>query len=164
MAVFYSFHYERDVKRVQLIRNIGILDGQTLLNAQAWEAVRAQGWSAVANWIDAEMKYKSAVVVLIGHETAHRPWVKYEIEKAWQDRRPLLGIRIHGLSSMGSVDSAGPDPFTQISGNEGSNPGLPIFDPTVTDWFGNIDSQATYRKLASNLRSWSDQGRVRSSW
>ena len=82
MAVFYSFHYARDVNRVQLIRNIGKIDGQTLLNAQEWEAVRAQGPSAIANWIDTQMKYKTAVVVLIGNETASRPWVQYEIDKA----------------------------------------------------------------------------------
>lgn len=164
MAVFYSFHYARDVYRVQLIRNIGKIDGQTLLNAQEWEAVRAQGPSAIANWIDTQMKYKTAVVVLIGNETASRPWVQYEIDKAWRDKKPLLGIRIHGLSSMGTIDSAGPDPFTQISGHVGANPGLPIFDPTVTDWNGRIDSQATYRNLANNLRDWSDQGRVRRSW
>lgn len=164
MAVFYSFHYGRDVNRVQLIRNMGKLDGQRLLNAQEWEAVRARGSSAITNWIDDQMKFKTAVIVLIGQETAYRPWVKYEIEKAWKAKRPLLGIRIHGLSSMGTVDRAGPDPFTQIPGREGTNPGLPIFDPTVTDYYGKIDSQATYRKLASYLQSWSHQGRVRSSW
>ena len=27
-SVFYSFHYERDVNRVQLVRNINALEGQ----------------------------------------------------------------------------------------------------------------------------------------
>ena len=52
MAVFYSFHYERDVHRVQLIRNMGTVEGQKLLNAQGWEAVRAKGDEAIRNWID----------------------------------------------------------------------------------------------------------------
>ncbi|MDO5722142.1 MAG: TIR domain-containing protein [Actinomycetaceae bacterium] len=164
MAVFYSFHYKQDVHRVQLIKNMGIVDGQRLLNSQEWESVRARGPSAIASWIDEHMKYKSAVVVLIGRHTASRPWVLYEIEKAWQAKKPLLGIRIHGLSSLGHTDSAGADPFTQISGHEGINPGVPIFDPTVIAWNGSIDSQATYRNLAANLRFWSEQGWIRPNW
>jgi hypothetical protein len=38
-TVFYSFHYERDVHRVQLVRNIDALEGQPLLNSQEWEKV-----------------------------------------------------------------------------------------------------------------------------
>lgn len=163
MAVFYSFHYERDVNRVQLIRNMGLIEGQRILNAQEWESVRAQGRRAIQTWIDKQMKYKTAVVVLIGAETASRPWVQYEIQKAWDERKPLLGIRIHGLSSMGRVDNPGYDPFTHIAGFEGHNPGLEIFDPTVKDWTGRIDSQATYRKLTKEIRTWTTRGRVRNN-
>jgi hypothetical protein len=35
-TVFYSFHYDRDVHRVQLVRNINALEGQPLLNSQDW--------------------------------------------------------------------------------------------------------------------------------
>ena len=72
-SVFYSFHYDRDVHRVQLVRNIDALEGQPVLNAQDWEAVRRQGDQAIEKWIDEQMKYKKAVIVLIGAETANRP-------------------------------------------------------------------------------------------
>lgn len=36
-TVFYSFHYGRDVHRVQLVRQIGALEGQPLLGAQQWD-------------------------------------------------------------------------------------------------------------------------------
>ncbi|WP_416416333.1 TIR domain-containing protein [Paenarthrobacter aromaticivorans] len=156
-TVFYSFHYERDVHRVQLVRNINALEGQSLLNSQAWEEVRRRGQQAIVDWVDEQMKWKKAVVVLIGQETAKRPWVTYEIEKAWRAKRPLLGVRIHGLSSMGTVDKPGADPF---AGAEGVS-GVPIFDPTVLDWQGRIDSKATYNNLARNLEHWSTQGVVR---
>lgn len=100
------------------------------------------------------MAYKKAVIVLIGQETASRPWVKYEIKKAWADRKPLLGVHIHGLSSMGSVDSLGRSPFNPAAG-------IPVFDPTVLSWTGGIDSKATYGKLFDNLERWSAQGVVR---
>jgi antiphage defense system Thoeris ThsB-like protein len=156
-TVYYSFHYDRDVMRVQLVRNINALEGQPLLNSQDWEAVRRRGNRAIQEWIDDEMAYKRAVVVLVGQETASRDWVKYEIQKAWGDKKPLIGVRIHGLSSLGMTDRAGADPF-RAAGLDG-NP--PIFDPTVTDALGRIDSQRTYRALVDNLEYWSGQGRVR---
>jgi len=158
-SVFYSFHYDRDVHRVQLVRNINALEGQPVLNAQEWESVRRGGQTAIKNWIDKQMAYKKAIIVLIGRQTAGRPWVTYEIEKAWADKKPLLGIHIHGLSSLGTVDSAGPNPFDKA--NVGS---VPVFDPTVTDWTGKIDSKATYNALRNNIESWSNQGAVNSSW
>lgn len=102
-SVFYSFHYERDVNRVQLVQNINALEGQPLLTPQAWESVRRRGTAAIAAWIDDQMKYKKAVIVLVGHETSSRDWVQYEIKKAWTDKRPLLGVAIHGLSSFGTA-------------------------------------------------------------
>lgn len=103
------------------------------------------------------MAYKKAVIVLIGKDTAARPWVKYEVKNAWADKKPLLGIRIHGLSSMGTIDSIGGNPFT----NAGIT-GVPIYDPTVTNWQGKIDSQATYKALSDNIELWSGQGATRS--
>lgn len=153
-SVFYSFHYERDVHRVQLVRNINALEGQPLLNSQGWEQVCRLGDRAIEQWIDKEMAYKKAVIVLVGRETANRPWVQYEINKAWDDRKPLLGVQIHGLSSMGTVDTAGRSPFND-------SVGIPLFDPTVLGWDGRIDSKATYAKLVDNLEWWSTQGRVR---
>ena len=114
-SVFYSFHYDRDLYRVQLVRNINALEGQPLLNSQKWEEVRRDGDQAIKNWINAQMAYKKAVIVLIGQQTAGREWVNYEINKAWADKRPLLGVRIHGLSSMGSVDKPGDSPFSLAS-------------------------------------------------
>ena len=156
-SVFYSFYYDRDVHRVQLVRNINAIEGKPALNGQEWEQVRTSSKATVVKWIAEQMSYKRAVVVLIGYETASRPWVIYEIEKAWAAKKPLLGVRIHGLSSMGSVDSPGPDPFAKADGVSR----VPIFDPTVKDWFGKIDSKATYNKLAAQLPQWADQGKVK---
>lgn len=156
-TVFYSFHYDRDVNRVQMVRNINALEGQRLLNAQEWEAVKSRGQQAVVDWIDEQMKYKRAVVVLIGEETAGREWVIYEIEKAWKDKKPLVGIHVHGLSSFGTADRKGANPFDRASGVSG----IPVFDPTVTDWRGEIDTKATYSTLVNNLEGWVAQAKAR---
>lgn len=157
-TVFYSFHYDRDVSRVQLVRNINALEGQPLLNAQDWEEVKSRGQQAIIDWIDEQMKYKRAVVVLIGQETAGREWVIYEIEKAWKDKKPLVGVRIHGLADFNNgADETGANPFDKASGVSG----IPVFDPTVTDWRGDIDTKATYAALKNNLESWVGQAKAR---
>lgn len=161
MSVYYSFHYAEDVHRVQLIRNMGVIEGQRLLSAQDWEEVRQRGNDAIANWIREQMRWKSTLLVLVGKETATRPWVQYEIQHAWRIRKPMLGIRIHGLSSLGKTSESGPDPFTNLEGFVGMNPGVPIFDPTVTGLGGIIDTKATYGRLAQNIRSWVEKGVVR---
>ena len=141
--------------RVQLVRNINAIDGKPELNGQVWETVRRKDRTTVVQWIDDQMSYKRAVVVLIRQETASRPWVIYEIEKAWAAMKPILGVRIHGLSSMGVLDGPGPDPFAEADGDSG----VPIFDPTVHDWRGSIDSKATYNNLVGRLPGWADGGK-----
>ncbi len=88
-SVFYSFHYDRDAWRVQQIIQMGALEGQPILNAQQWEEVKRKGDAAIEKWIADQMAYKSAVVVLIGAQTASRPWVRHEIAYAWDNHKPL---------------------------------------------------------------------------
>jgi hypothetical protein len=122
MAVFYSFHYDRDAWRVQQVVNMGALEGQPILNAQEWETIKRRGDSAIRDWIAKQMNYKTAVVVSVGAETETRRWVKYEIIKAWNDKRALVGIRIHGLAdSAGNTDYAGGNPFTQAKFDAGGS-------------------------------------------
>lgn len=156
-TVFYSFHYGRDAHRVQLIRNFGAIDGSPALGGQEWETVRARSQQSVIKWIDDQMAYKRAVVVLIGRETASRPWVRYEIGKAWATKKPLVGVHIHGLSSMGVADVKGANPFDAVDGVSG----IPVFDPTQKDYLGRIDTRATHSYLKNMLPTWVDQARAR---
>ncbi len=95
--VFYSFHYQLDNWRVQQIRNIGAIEGQSFLSSNQWEDVAKGGDAAIRAWIDEQMKGKSCNVVLIGSNTAGRRWVNYEFTKAWGDRKGVLGVHIHRL-------------------------------------------------------------------
>ena len=38
--IFYSFHYDNDVFRVQQIRNMGALDGNEPVSKNDWETVK----------------------------------------------------------------------------------------------------------------------------
>lgn len=95
--VFYSFHFDNDVMRVQQIRNIGALEDNKPVSTSEWEEVKRKGESSIKKWIEDNMSSRSCVVVLIGEETANRKWVQYEIRKAWENGKGLLGIYIHNL-------------------------------------------------------------------
>jgi hypothetical protein len=152
-AVFYSFHYERDSWRIQQILKMGALEGQPILNAQRWEEIKRRGRAAIEKWIAEQMAYKAAVVVLVGAETAKRPWVQYEIAYAWNRRRPLVGIRINGLEdATGKTDGPGGNPFAEVGLKGGGTVGdyVPLHTPSGSD------SQAVYASIKNNLTTWVD--------
>jgi len=150
-SVFYSFHFDNDVFRVQTIRNIGSLQDNSPVSANDWESVRRGGDAATRRWIDQAMNYRKCVVVLIGSETAYRPWVRYEIEKAWADGRGLLGINIHNLTCMKtrSTCQKGPNPFDYVRTNGGAlSSKVRVYDPFFID---------AYKEIASNIEGWVDR-------
>ena len=155
--VFYSFHYDGDHARAQLVRNMNLFTAQEELAPQRWEDVKRGGRSAIENWIAREMNGKDAVVVLVGASTSERPWVHYEIEKAWNDRIPLVGIRIHGLSDFGETSKAGVDPFAMQRLSDGSlmSGYVDLHDPS------GRDSKAVYADIAANLSTRVAGARVR---
>lgn len=159
MSVFYSFHYEHDAARVQQVMNMGVLDGQPLLNSQDWESVRKQGDAAIKKWINDQMAYKSAVVVLVGAETASRPWVRYEIAKAWDDKRPLVGIRINKLAPLSlDQDPNGANPFSQVTLKDGGTVGDFVTLHTPVGSTG----KDVYASISENLKAWADGAYKRS--
>lgn len=150
-TAYYSFHHKNDDHRVRLVHEIDTVTGQPLLEKQEWDRVKAGGNRAVKEWIDEKMAASDVVIVLVGSETAGRHWVRYEIEKAWEDGKPLLGVRIHGLESPGEE---GEDPFERVDGVYG----VPLFDPTRRDEHGEVDSAATLATLQERLSEWAGQG------
>lgn len=150
-STFTSFHFDRDYWRVQMVRNMGAIEGNQIISPQSWEDVKRQGKAAIEKWIDDEMKGKSAVVVLVGKETASREWVDYEIRKAWDDRRPLVGIRINGLKNKdGYTDTQGPDPFANIK----TKAGVALSSYITLHTPAGIDSKAIYQNINDNLATW----------
>jgi len=118
--VFFSFHYDVDVMRAQQIRNIGAIEGNQPASPNEWESVQRNGERAIKRWIDDNMYYRSCVIVLIGQETYTRPWVLYEIQKAWEENKALLGIYIHNIRCpRQGKSSAGRNPFAMLFDDDG---------------------------------------------
>jgi hypothetical protein len=146
--VFYSFHFDNDVMRVQQIRNIGVIEGNQPASPNQWEQIKKSGKVAVQNWIEENMKYKRCVIVLVGTETANRPWVRYEIEKAWNDGKGLFGIYIHNLKCPRTgTCRKGVNPFDTFKFDDGSK-----LSSIVN--CHNPNPMYAYNDIASNIETW----------
>lgn len=114
--VFFSFHYVPDCWRAAMVRNIGVLEGNTPAKDNDWETVKRGGDDAIKKWIAAQMAGRSCTVVLVGAETAGRQWINHEIVKSWDDKLGVVGIRIHGLKDAESrIAKFGANPFDSIT-------------------------------------------------
>jgi Thoeris protein ThsB, TIR-like domain len=119
--VFFSFHYENDIWRATNVRNAGKVDATAAAgwdDASLWEKVKKQGDSAIQKLIDDGLEGTTVTAVLIGSETASRPWVTYEIEKSIERGNGLLGVRIHGIKDQhGARSRRGKVPAALKTGN-----------------------------------------------
>ena len=153
--IFYSFHYDNDVFRVQQIRNIGAIEGNQPVSVNEWETVKRGGDRAIEKWIDDNMKNRSCVVVLVGKETSKRKWVEYEIKKGWTDGKGVLGIYIDDLidprhstvSPLYGKSYKGDNPFDNIFIGNGIKLSTLVscYTPPATD---------TYKHISANLETW----------
>ncbi len=154
--VFYSFHYTAsDVWRASQIRQIGAIEGNRPCTPNEWEEVRRKGDDAIKNWIGKQMDGRTCAVVLIGAETATRPWVTYEIIEAWKRKMGVLGVYIHNLHSPHDpygVCAKGASPFVNVAldGGRGKNftQIIPVADPV------GATTQQVYASIKDNLNSW----------
>jgi Thoeris protein ThsB, TIR-like domain len=112
--LFFSFHYERDIWRVNVVRNSGVIEGVSAAgfhDATVWEEAKMKGDLAVKRLIDSGLNGTRVTVVLIGAETASRSYVSYEIEQSVARGNGIFGIRINNIKDKeGNTDSPGPVP------------------------------------------------------
>lgn len=150
--VFFSYSHKVDSWRVATIRNMGVIEGNKALSDNDWQQVRRGGDAAIKQWIQRQMSRRSCTIVLIGEDTAFRPWVNFEIREAWRKRHMgLFGIRIHNLLDRdGSYGTEGPNPFKYIrlTGGETFADLFDVHDPL--GW----DSKDVYADIEENLTSW----------
>ena len=115
---FYSFHYKPDSWRAAEVRNMGVIAGNQPASDNDWETVKRGGDAAIKRWIAGQMKGRSVAIVLIGEKTAGRKWIKYEIQKAWDDGKGVLGVYVHNLKDSNSNQSSqGQNPFDDFNLN-----------------------------------------------
>jgi hypothetical protein len=132
--VFFSFHYDRDVWRANQVRNCNIVAGADVagfFDHSEYVEAKKKGDEGIRRMILNNLRNTTVTVVLIGTETAWRPWVKYEIAQSIDRKNGLLGIYIHHLK----------DQRTNISSIfRGSKPTVPfgtVFP--AYDWDKDLD-------------------------
>jgi len=117
--VFFSFHYERDIWRTNVVRNSGVVEGSAaagFYDASLWEETKKKGDAEVKKLIDKGLSGTSVTVVLIGAETSQRSFVDYEIEQSIARGNGLLGIYITGIKDQnGKTDIQGTAPWRLTS-------------------------------------------------
>jgi hypothetical protein len=115
-TVFFSFHYDRDIMRVQVVKQHYITKGTYTaagyFDGSLEEVAKKKGDQAVVSLINKGMAGASVLCVLIGAETFQRRWVHYEIFKAIELGMGIFGIRINQIAvpKIGK-DLPGTSPF-----------------------------------------------------
>lgn len=117
--VFFSFHYDRDVRRVVQVRNSWVVrpgDGAPPFydKAEFEEAKRRAG--GIEQWIEDQLSGTSVTVVLFGAETYDREWVRHEIKRSYELGKGLLAIDLHGVKDPQlGIDVPGLNPLSYWS-------------------------------------------------
>lgn len=149
---FYSFHFVPDNWRASQVRQMGVIEGNVPVSDNDWEAVKRGGDDAIKRWIDGQMLGKSCAIVLIGSNTAGRKWINYEIVKAWDDKKGVVGVYIHNLRGNDKNQSVkGGNPFDHITlGTNGPKLSTVVmsYDPPYSD------STQVYAYIKNNLSDW----------
>jgi hypothetical protein len=131
--VFFSFHFDRDIWRANQVRNCNIVGGAEtagFFDHSEYEEAKKKGADAIRRMILRHLNGTSVTVVLIGKETASRPWVKEEIKHSIAQNNGLLGIHIYHLKNQKS----------QSSFFRGSKPDVPWgVEFPCYDWDGDLD-------------------------
>ena len=147
---FYSFHYIPDNWRASQVRQMGVIEGNRPASDNDWETVKKGGDAAIQKWIGEQISGKSVAIILIGSNTADRKWINYEIEKAWSERKGVLGIYVHNLKDATEKQSAkGGNPFDHVMvGGDKLSSIVKAYDPPFSA------SQSVYGHIKSNLAVW----------
>lgn len=101
--VFFSFHYDNDVNRANVVRNSWVIRGNKdagFIDKAEFEKIKAKGDKVVYNWIDEQLIGTSVTAVLIGQETCNRDFVRYELQQSYIRGNKIIGIFIHNIKDM----------------------------------------------------------------
>ena len=151
--VFFSFHYKPDNWRASQVRNIGKVEGNSPASDNDWETVTKAGDAAIRKWIDDQMHGRSCAVVLVGSKTAGRKWINYEIRKAWDSGKGLVGIYINKLKdASGDTAAKGTNPFSSFTVD-----GVPMTQLVNCYTPSGATSTATYESISDNIETWIEE-------
>jgi hypothetical protein len=163
--VFFSFHYQDDIFRVNQVRKSNVIEGVAsagFIDASLWEKAEKAGESTIKRMIDDALYGTSVTVVLIGANTARRKYINYEIMQSYKRGNGLFGIYIHNLKDINRrTTTKGADPFDSFllkyPGNhiESFSKKIDKYDWYSNDGYQNFDSwiEKAYNNANKNTNS-----------
>lgn len=77
MRAFFSFYYFNDVFRASLVRQMGAIEGDQIVDDNSWEQVKKGGDPAIEKWIKTQMRNCDVVVVLVKQEGVRPAYLHY---------------------------------------------------------------------------------------
>ncbi len=145
--VFFSFEYDVDAWRANQVRNMGIVDQTSTFSDNDWEKVKGSE-QTIKRWINSQLQKRSCLIVLIGETTFTRPWVDYEIQRAYELGKGIVGVYIHKLKDKDGFQSEkGENPLDYVYTDDG--------DPLsmYVDSFDSVYSRSNnvYNDIKNNL-------------
>lgn len=136
--VFFSFHYDRDVRRVVQIRNSWVArpegEAQPFYDRAEFEEAKKRA-GGIEQWIEDQLKGTSVTVVLFGAETYEREWVRHEIKRSYELGKGILAIDIHSVKDpqLGTdVQGKNPLDYWQVEKNDRKLPLTSLYK--TYDW------------------------------
>jgi hypothetical protein len=148
--VFFSFHYDKDNWRAGQVRNMGKVDDSSTFSDNDWEEVKKKTDSEIKKWINDQLQMRSCLIVLIGAETSGRKWITYEIEKAYELQKGIVGIYVHNLEDKnGKQTTKGANPFYNVFTSKGQrlSNSVTAFDSSYSS------SQNVYNDIKDNIEN-----------
>jgi hypothetical protein len=136
---FFSFHYDRDIWRVNQVRNAWVtypsIQAAGYIDAADFEQWK-RGDAAIEKWIDNQLDGTSVTCVLIGAQTYTRRWVKYEIQSSIDKGNGFLGIYLNNVKIPGQpADIRGHNPLDDFTYSATNGRDYPLSSYYFTyDW------------------------------
>ena len=116
--VFFSFHYQSDIWRVNQVRNSwrfqheSAREAEGFFDASLWESSQRRDPDSLKELIRTGMENTSVTAVLVGSNTFERRWVRSEIARSIVKGNGLVGVQVHLLRDrLGNISVQGPSPF-----------------------------------------------------
>lgn len=107
--IFIS-HYHQDDKHVQSVKAKLIAKGYNVKNFSVDSTKHKDGRrptdAVIKRYLDIRIKASSTVICLLSSDTHTRPWVNYEIRKAYLEGKKIIGVYTHGNKDNVELPSA----------------------------------------------------------
>ena len=153
--VYFGFHYQRDIWRLQQVRHHWVTkpdrEAAGYFDGSLEEKAKREGDAAIKRLINGGLFGSSVTCILIGSETINRRWVHYEIFRSIETGMGVFGVYVHELADMNKrVDVRGGNPFACLGygTREGSSKLWPMINYTNAGWM-NSDLNEPIDRLAA---------------